>query len=140
MAAIDLGNLLSGLIGAILGAIAVVLIYRWDKIDAAISELVELVYVIGYKSWSTPEQGKAGLIFLRYHPKLWSRYTNLRKHIWFWRRRGLDKSWREYIGQEHYDNIPDDLMGKMFFQGIPVNRDDAVTRSEKFIKHLQKLR
>ena len=133
-------NLFSGIIGAIIGVVAARILYRIDKTDAAISELIELVYVIGHRSWFNPEIGKPGNIFHRYHPKLWSRYINLRKHIGIWKRRSLDKSWREYIGAEHYDEIPDDQIGKMFSKGIPVSRDDAVKRSEQFIKNLQSLR
>ena len=133
-------NLMSGVIGAILGAYVAIWINRANRKVAAIEKLLSLVYPIGFKSWWDPENGKPGKIFHEKYSELWGAYTGLRAALPWWKRKRLDQAWQRYMVVDYYDQIPEDQYSKIFHKGTHKSRDEAVERSAEFVCYLIELR
>jgi hypothetical protein len=133
-------NLLSGLIGALIGASISFYVHYRSRLDAARQKLLGLVYRLGFQSWWNPESGKPALIFHDNYPALWEAYAELRRYLPVWRRKSLDKAWQKYMRIEYYDEIPDDEPWKVFQKGTVTSRDEAVRVSGEFVRFLTNMR
>lgn len=133
-------SLTSGLIGTIVGVWMAGWINRSNRKVAAIERMVSLVYPIGFKSWWQPEPGKPALIFHENYSDLWGAYAALRAALPWWKRKGLDTAWKNYMVIGYYDTIPDSEYSKVFLKGTHNSREEAVEKSSEFIRYLVKLR
>ena len=133
-------SLVSGILGAIIGAYIAIKINRDNKKVAAIEHMLSLVYSIGFKSWWQPDKGRPGLIFHEHYPELWATYAALRTALPCWKRKRLDTAWQKYMVIDYYDQIPDEQYSKVFQKGTHKTRDEAVERSGEFVKYLIRLR
>ena len=133
-------SLVSGFLGAILGAYVAIRINSGNRRIAAVEHMLSLVYPIGFKSWWQPDEGKPALIFHEHYAELWGAYAALRAALPFWKRRSLDAAWQRYMVIDYYDQIPNDEYSKVFQKGTHKTREEAVERSGQFIKYLVRLR
>jgi hypothetical protein len=133
-------SLVSGLIGAIIGAGGALWINSTNHRVAAIEKMISLVYPIGFRSWYEPEEGKPDKIFYDSYSELWGAYAALRAALPWWKRKGLDKAWQQYAAIEYYDEIPEDEYSKIFQRGTHISKREAVERSSEFVRYLLKLR
>ena len=133
-------SLVSGFLGAILGAYVAIRINSGNRRTAAVEHMLFLVYSIGFKSWWQPVEGKPALIFHEHYSELWAAYAALRAALPFWKRKGLDAAWQRYMVIDYYDQIPNDQYSKVFQKGTHTTREEAVERSGEFVKYLVHLR
>ena len=133
-------NLLSGFLGAIIGAYVTIRINSGNRKVAAVENMLSLVYPLGFKSWWQPEEGKPALIFHEHYSELWAAYASLRAALPWWNRKQLDTAWQKYMAIDYYDKIPDEQYSKVFQKGTYKTRKDAVERSGEFVKYLCQLR
>ncbi len=133
---LQFSDLLSGVIGAMLGAYVAIKINSDNRKIAAIEHMLSLVYQIGFKSWWQPEEGKPALIFQENYSELWAAYAALRTALPFWKRKSLDTAWQKYMVIDYYDQIPDSQYSKIFQKGTHKTREEAVEKSGEFVKYL----
>jgi len=107
-------NLISGFIGAALGAYVAIRINSANRKVAAIEKMLSLVYPIGFKSWWQPDEGRPALIFHENYSELWGAYAALRAALPWWKRKGLEKAWQRYMVLDYYDQIPEGEYSKVF--------------------------
>jgi hypothetical protein len=134
-------NLISGLVGALIGAGISIYIYRRSQRDAAQQKLLAMVYRLGFESWYNPQEGKPGLIFHEHYNLLWSLYAELRQCILMpWNRKRLDKAWQKYMHMDnYYDEIPNSEFWKIFAKGTHTSKEEAVRASSEFVDFLRKI-
>lgn len=134
-------NLISGLLGALIGAGISLYIYRRSQFETARQKLLALVYQLGFESWYNPQEGKPGNIFHEQYRFLWVLYTELRLCLLLpWKRKRFDKAWQKYMRIDYYEEIPDDEISKIFSKGTHSSRDEAVRASSEFVSFLTKMR
>jgi hypothetical protein len=133
-------SLVSGFLGAIIGAYVAIRINTSNRKIAAVDHMLSLVYPIGFKSWHQPEVGKPESIFHEHYSELWAAYAALRAALPYWKRKGLDAAWQKYMVIDYYDQIPDDQPSKVFQKGTHNTREEAVERSAEFVRYLIELR
>ena len=135
-------NLISGLLGALIGAGISVYIFHRSQFETARQKLLALVYQLGFESWYNPQEGKPGIIFHEHYRFLWVSYAELRQCLLLpWRRKSLDKAWQKYMQMDHYyDDIPDSEFQKIFAKGVHKTREEAVKASSEFVRFLTGMR
>ena len=133
-------SLVSGFLGAILGAYVAIRINSGNRKVAAVEDMLALVYPIGFKSWWQPDEGKPALIFHEHYSELWAAYAALRAALPCWKGKGLDAAWQKYMVIDYYDQIPNEQYSKLFQKGTHKTRDEAVERSGEFVNYLIQLR
>ncbi len=134
-------NLISGLLGALIGAGISLYIYRRSQMETARQKLLALVYQLGFESWHNPQEGKPGIIFYEHYRVLWVLYTELRQCLLLpWKRKKFDKAWQKYMRIDYYDEIPDNEFYKIFSLGTHTSKEEAVRASSEFVSFLTKLR
>lgn len=132
-------SLLSGFVGAIIGAYVAFKINGSNRRVAAVDHMLSLVYPIGFKSWWEPDEGRPALIFHENYSELWAAYAALRAALPCRKRKGLDAAWQKYMVIDYYDQIPNEQYSKVFQKGTHKTREEAVERSGEFITYLIKL-
>lgn len=132
-------SLLSGLLGAIIGAWAAVRINSTNRRTAAVQHMLSIVYPIGFQSWWDPDEGRPELIFHERYAELWAGYAALKAALPRWRRTAFDHAWQEYMAIEYFNEIPNAEYSKIFQKGVHRTREDAVRRSSQFITYLRAL-
>ena len=133
-------SLVSGFVGAILGAYVAIRINSGNRKVVAVERMLSIVYPIGFKSWWQPDEGKPGLIFHEHYSELWAAYAALRPALPCWKRKELDAAWQKYMVIDYYDQIPNEQYSKVFQKGTHKTREEAVERSGEFVNYLIKLR
>jgi hypothetical protein len=132
--------LLSGLIGALIGA-GVALGISWaNRRLAAIEQLLAVVYALGYTSYFAPDESNPSHIFYARFPELWGAYAALRAVLPWWQRPGLETAWHTYIRMEYYEQIPADDPASLFHKPLYDTVREARERSTAFIRYLLTLR
>jgi hypothetical protein len=140
-------NLLSGIIGVIVGALISVWINQVNRKDAAIGKMLSIVFPIGFKlHWSQdaedPRWSATSQPSLKFHENyshLWNAYAELRAALPFWKRKELEQAWQSYMNVKYFDQIPNDEPHKIFHKGTHSTRDAALTASSDFIRYLIEL-
>jgi hypothetical protein len=132
--------ILSGLIGAIIGACVTIWINRTNRKVAAIEKMLSVVYPIGLKSWREPDEGNPSRIFDENYSELWGSYAALYAALPWWRRKGIKKAWQKYIMPDYYDQIPSDDPAKIFQGPFYETTGEARRRSAEFVRYLMELR
>lgn len=133
-------SLVSGIIGALLGAYVSIRINSSNRKVTAVERMLSLVHIIGFKSWWEPEKEKPAVIFHENYSELWSAYASLRSALPLWKRKGLDIAWTKYMVMDYYKDIPKEQVSRFFQKGTHKSRDEAVEKSGEFISYLTKLR
>ena len=142
-------SLLSGTIGAIIGAFITFRINNSNHKAAAIEKMLSIVFSIGFKTWwgEDPQHpdwkadSQPSLIFHENYSKLWNAYAALRAALPPWKRKGLDKAWQKYmVMEDYYDQLPEDEISKVFQKGTHKTREEAVKESGEFVRFLIELR
>lgn len=132
--------LVSGFVGAILGAFVALGINSANRRIAATEKMLSLVYLIGFRSWSNPDEGRPGMIFHENYSELWNASAALRAALPWRKQKGFDKAWQKYMRIEYYDEIPEDQYSKIFQKGTHRSKEEAVERSAEFVRYLIRLR
>ena len=138
--------LLSGLIGALIGAFMALGINWATRRIATVEHLLALVHPLGFTLRQEKDSTRIDSLMYAHFPALWSAQAALRAILPWWQRDGLDQAWQRYIFADWYDQIsPHDRIAdydatKLFDLKPHWTKDEAVARSAEFIGYLLRLR
>jgi hypothetical protein len=132
-------SLLSGIFGSIFGAWITLYIYKKNKKDEAINNMLCLVHSIGFQSYYSINIGNAGLIFHEQYSELWVAYSALNKSIPRCKRNETQKAWREFMCMKGLFNDSQPDYWDHFKKGTHTSKEQAVKCCSEFITYLEKL-
>ena len=124
--------LISGLAGAIVGAVVVWYVSHREQVNLAKQRLRILLLSNGYEIWYGGKREPWQVVEAN-RIEVHAAYLNLRASMLFWSLKPVNKAWKEYTGVEHYNDMRDDDPSKIFAKSA-VTRDHAVARTIALLK------
>ena len=129
-------NLLSGAIGAVLGAgiggLVVWLVSNRERVHIAKQHLRILLLQNGYVIYWDPEAEPWKVVEAN-RVAVHAAYLSVRSLSFVFERTRLDAAWKEYVGVEHYDALMADEPAKVFAKSA-VSRQEALDRTISLLK------
>ena len=132
-------NLISGLVGAVVGAGISIYLYRRGQVETARQKLLGLVYQLGFQSWHNAGRNNWTLSIHEHYHQLWVLYAELHRFLMPWQRKKLDQAWYDYIRFPAYEEIPDTEFHKVFVKGTYASNREVTEASGKFVRFLTKI-
>lgn len=126
----DVSNLLSGLIGALVGILSTFVLYWHDRYVTAKLVLTDRLYILFqdvfwsgsnldiYKTWDASIRD------------LWNPYSTVLYFTPWFRRRSLRKAWENYKGEKR------EVMEQLELEGMIVDNKNAPKNGEEFVRRI----
>ncbi len=131
---ITISQLLSGLIGSLIGVLVTLIIY-WDSRRTATKRAIkDRLLILSDHVWFTCTDSDVFKTWDASLNELWILFNAYYDYAPFWRRRRIRKAWEKYKGVNNYvlkhlPNVPD---SKMF----PKSKDEFIQNITSFLKSL----
>lgn len=126
---------ISGLFGAIFGALIVAWFSHRERHVTAKHALRHILLKNGYEIWWNESKKEPYEVINANYVEIHACYLALRSLSFCCYKCSLDNAWVAYTGVKHYKDIPDSEPYKIFTKSA-VNRDQAMERIAQFLKVL----
>ena len=131
---IFISQLLSGLIGSLLGVAATLVLYLASRRSSTKRALADRLIILRYDVWWDCTDADVFKIWDASLKELWILFNAYYEFAPLWRRRRVRKAWEKYKGVNHYilDHLPNVPDTKMF----PKSKEEFIQNITFFLKAL----